>query len=190
MCSAITGDIFYTYSGNTSEVLTLAWSPDGKWIASGCVDGSVRVWDATTRRTQVTYYGHMSEVNTVAWSPDSRQVASGSSDGTVQLWDAATGKRLFTWKGHAGSVNTVAWQPGTYLLSRNEARIASGGVDATVQVWAVSGKGQPGQAMTLQGDILLYRGHSAQVTSVSWSPDGQRIASSSEDGTVQLWQAM
>ncbi len=190
VCSAITGDIFYTYSGNTSEVLTLAWSPDGKSIASGCVDGSVWVWDATTRRTQVTYDGHMSEVNTVAWSPDSRQVASGSSDGTVQLWDAATGKRLFTWKGHAGSVNTVAWQPGTYLLPRNEARIASGGVDATVQVWAVSRKGQRGQAMTLQGDILLYRGHSAQVTSVSWSPDGQRIASSSEDGTVQLWQAM
>jgi WD40 repeat protein len=190
VCSAITGDIFSTYSGNTSAVLTLAWSPDGKWIASGCVDGSVQVWDATTGRTQVTYDGHLSEVNTVAWSPDSRQVASGSSDGTVQLWDAATGKRLFTWKGHAGSVNTVAWQPGTSLLSRNEARIASGGVDATVQVWAVSGTGQRGQAMTLQGDILLYRGHSAQVTSVSWSPQGQRIASSSEDGTVQLWQAM
>jgi eukaryotic-like serine/threonine-protein kinase len=185
VCSAITGDIFSTYSGNTSEVLTLAWSPDGTWIASGCVDGSVWVWDATTRRTQATYYGHMSEVNTVAWSPDSRQIASGSSDGTVQLWDAATGKRLLTWKGHAGSVNTVAWQPGTSLLPGNEARIASGGVDATVQVWAVSGK-----AMTLHGDILLYRGHSAQVTSVSWSPDGQRIASSSEDGTVQLWQAM
>lgn len=196
VCSAMTGDILAIYSSNTSAVLALAWSPDGKWIADGCVDGNVRVWDATTGRTQVVYSGHTAEVNAVAWSPDSRQIASGSSDGTVQLWDVATGKRLFTWKGHAGSVNTVAWQPGTSLLSRNGARIASGGVDATVQVWTVSGKvqhgqrGRRGQAVTLQGDILVYEGHSAQVTSVGWSPEGQRIASSSEDGTVQLWQAM
>ena len=51
VCSAITGDIFSTYSGNTSAVLTLAWSPDGKWIASGCVDGSVQVWNATNQAT-------------------------------------------------------------------------------------------------------------------------------------------
>lgn len=195
VCSAITGDILYVYYGNTSAILTLAWSPDGTWIATGCTDGNVQVWDATTGLTQVTYSGHRAEVNAVSWSPDSRYIASASSDGTVQIWEATTGKRLFTWKGHAGSVNTVAWQPGTSLLARNEFRIASGGADATVQVWAVSAKGKGGQhgqattVPTIQGDVLLYRGHSAQVTAVSWSPDGQRIASASADGTVQLWQA-
>jgi len=67
-------------------------------------------------------------------------------------------------------------------------RIASGGADATVQVWSF-GKAS-NQAMALQGEILMYRGHSGQVMSVTWSPDGQYIASGSEDGTVQVWRAM
>jgi len=69
VCSAITGDILSIYSGNTSAVLALAWSPDDKWIASGCVDGSVQVWNAATGRTQVTYFGHTAEVNAMAWNP-------------------------------------------------------------------------------------------------------------------------
>src|SRR5207244_13268875 len=87
-----------------------------------------------------------------------------------------------------GVVNAVAWQRGPLLLTGSEARIASGGADATVQVWSF-GKAS-NQAMALQGEILMYRGHSGQVTSVTWSPDGQYIASGSADGTVQVWRAM
>lgn len=190
--SATKGGSVLTYSGHTQAVLALAWSPDGKYIASGGADGSVRIWDATTGHTYVTYRGHSAEVNAVAWSADSSQIASGGTDGTVQVWDAATGHTLLTYRGHSGGVNAVAWQPGSSLSSGHAACIASGGVDTTVQVWSF-GKAkntQSGQEKALQDRILIYRGHSGQVTSVTWSSDGQHIASGSEDGTVQVWQAM
>jgi len=190
--SATTGGLFFTYTGYAQAVLTLAWSPDGKHIASGGAGGIVQVWNATTGRTYVTYSGHSAEVQAVAWSPDSRQIASGGADGTVQVWEAATGRPLFTYRGHAGGVNAVAWQGEPLLLPGREARIASGGADATVQVWsfgrAVNRRHE--QVMALEDEILMYRGHSGQVTSVTWSPDGQYIASGSEDGTVQVWRAM
>ena len=190
--SAAAGDLFLTYSGHTQAVLSLAWSPDSKLIASSSADGIVQVWNATTGNTQVTYRGHIAAVNAIAWSPDSRLIASGGADGTVQVWDVATGRTLLTYRGHAGNVNTVAWQPGPLLLPEHGSRVASGGDDATVQVWSF-GKArntQDPQAMVLEGKILLYRGHTAQVTSVTWAPDGQFIASGSTDGTVQLWRAM
>jgi eukaryotic-like serine/threonine-protein kinase len=190
--SATTGGLFFTYTGHAQAVLTLAWSPEGKLIASGGADGIVQVWNATTGRTYVNYSGHSAEVHAVAWSPDSRQIVSGGADGTVQVWEATTGRPLFTYRGHAGGVNAVAWQGEPLLLPGREARIASGGADATVQVWsfgrAVNRRHE--QVMSLQGEILMYRGHSGQVTSVTWSPDGQYIASGSEDGTVQVWRTM
>ena len=145
--------------------------------------------NATTGYTQLTYRGHVNGVNAVAWSPDSRLIVSGGADGTVQVWDVSTGRTLLTYGGHVGGVNTVAWQPGSLLLPEHGSRVASGGDDATVQVWSF-GKAGNTQEMALEGKILIYRGHTAQVTSVTWAPDGQRIASGSADGTVQIWRAM
>ena len=187
--STMTGNLLFTYSGHTQAVLTLAWSPDGKHIASGGLDGTVQVWNAATGYTQVTYRGHVNGVNAVAWSPDSRLIVSGGADGTVQVWDVSTGRTLLTYGGHVGGVNTVAWQPGSLLLPEHGSRVASGGDDATVQVWSF-GKAGNTQEMALEGEIMIYRGHTAQVTSVTWAPDGQRIASGSADGTVQIWRAM
>ena len=191
VCSATTGIVAFTCTGHTRAVLTLAWSPDGKQIASGGADGILQIWDATTGYALFTDTSHTAGINAVAWSPDSKQIAAGSSDGIVRVWDVAKGNALFTYRGHAGSVNAVAWQQGPLLFSANETRIATGGADGTVQVWSFgkTKNAKDQQAMTLQGDVLVYRGHSDQVTSVAWSPDGERIASGSVDGTVQLWQA-
>ena len=187
--SATTGELFSTYYSHAQAVLTLAWSPDGKQLASGDAGGFVRIWNATSENTPVPYGVYAAEVNAVAWSPDGKQLASGGSDGTVRVWDVATGIILFTYSGHSGKVNALAWQKEPLLLPGHEARIASGGADNTVQVWSF-GKAAHTQAMALQGDILIYRGHSGPVTSVTWAPDGQRIASGSEDGTVQVWRAV
>jgi len=190
--SATTGEDLFFFPGLTQTVLALAWSPDGTHIVAGIADGTVQLWSATTGQIALTYSRHSASVYAVSWSPDSKLIASGGADGTVQVWDAATGRPLFTYRGHAGAVNTVAWQRGPSLSSWQEAHIASGGIDATVQVWSFGMVGDTKSLLTmaLQGKLLMYRGHSGPVTSLTWAPDGHHIASGSEDGTVQVWQAM
>jgi eukaryotic-like serine/threonine-protein kinase len=166
------GTLYLTYRGHSNVVNAVAWSPDGKRIASGGVDGTVQVWDAAKGGNLFTYHGHFDEVFAVAWSPDGKRIASSSADKTVQVWDAANGGDVFTYRGYSTPVDTVAWSP-------DGKRIASGGDDGTAQVWdAVDG-----------GNVFIYRGHSGAVQSVAWSPDGKRIASGSFDRTVQVWDA-
>ncbi|HJT58056.1 MAG TPA: serine/threonine-protein kinase [Ktedonobacteraceae bacterium] len=187
--SVAKGTLLYIYEGyGHTVVLALAWSPNGKLIASAGTDHLVRIWSAATGKTYMTYPGHSAEVLAVAWSPDGRCIASGGSDGIVQVWDVATGNTLFSYRGHSGAVNTIVWQKRSFLSSRPLARIASAGDDATVQVWWFDPRKQL-REMAQQSRTLVYRGHSGPVTSIAWSPDGQFIASGSEDGTVQVWQA-
>jgi eukaryotic-like serine/threonine-protein kinase len=82
------GTTLYTYRGHSSGVFAVAWSPDGKRLASGSQDKTVQVWDATDGGHVFTYRGHSSYVYAVAWSPDGRRLASGSLDKTVQVWSA------------------------------------------------------------------------------------------------------
>lgn len=139
---ALTGKHVYTYTGHADFVNAVAWSSDGKLIASGSGDKTVQVWDSTSGRHIYTYQGHSGSVNAVAWSPDGKRIVSGSSDGTAQVWDALTGKNAYTYRGHAdfywghltsgAPVNAVAWSPDGKL-------IASGSDDKTVQVWRSAG---------------------------------------------------
>ncbi|HLJ33512.1 MAG TPA: WD40 repeat domain-containing protein, partial [Ktedonobacteraceae bacterium] len=86
--NATTGQTMLTYSGNpaTSEAYALAWSPDGKWLASGGDDKTVHVWNASTGQTLVLFKGHTDVIWTVAWSPDGKELASTSQDSTVRIW--------------------------------------------------------------------------------------------------------
>jgi WD40 repeat protein len=120
--------------GHTLPVETVAWSPNGDYLASGSIDKTVRVWHATTANPVLTYTGHdthqnlSSTVLSVAWSPDSKHIASAGQDATVQIWDALSGQRISTYRGHNADVYAAVWSP-------NGQSLASGGDDGTDQVW-------------------------------------------------------
>ncbi len=161
-----------TLRGHTGLIGRIAWSPDGKWLASPSKDMTIRIWDAVTGKVVRTLKGHTSEVNSVAWSPDGLRLASASHDKTVRLWDAKTGKERRKLEGHSESVYSIAWSP-------DGRRLASASSDKTVHLWDA----ETGRA------LHTLAGHSSQVNSVAWSPDGRRLASASHDRTVRLWDA-
>jgi WD40 repeat protein len=105
-----------------------AFSPDGKLIACGCADGTVKVWNATTGEESLTLKGHSSAVVSVAFSPDGKRIASASVDQTVKLWDVATAQETLTLKGHSAPVASVVFSP-------DGDRLASFDGDGMVRVW-------------------------------------------------------
>jgi WD40 repeat protein len=159
-----------TLHGHRKSVVSVAFSPDSKTLATASADGTVKLWSATPTREGTDFGKLQSEGLSVAFAPDSKAMATGNADGSVTLWSAETGSLLTTLQGHSGSVPSVAFSPDGRLL-------ASGGSDHTVRLWAVA---SPRPLATLSG-------HKDRVWCVAFSPDGKTLASGGEDGAVKLW---
>jgi WD40 repeat protein len=189
-----------TLTGHTGEVLSVAFSPDGRTLASACGGGhdaqgkplgtEVQLWDTGTGPTRAILSGHTDWVRSVAFSPDGLTLASGAADKTVRLWDTRTGQTRATLTGHTSWVSSVAFSPDGKVLA------SGSGVWDQKQLRDVSGEVRLWDTRTGQVRATL-RGHTAWVRSLAFSPDGQTLASGGSGGSdaqgkplpgeVQLW---
>ncbi len=148
------------------RILSVAWSPDSKLVASASADNTVKIWNLDGTVLQ-TLRGHNDQVMSVAWSPNGKMIATGSRDKTVKLW--SRDGQLLTLKGHGDSVWSVAWSPDSKL-------VASGSADDTVKIWNLNGT-----------EVQTLIAHGSQVRAVTFSRNGLVLASSDITGKVILW---
>ena len=208
-----------TLEGHSSSVLSVAFSRNGQFLASGSLDHAVRLWDIPTGTPYSTLSGHSNWVSSVACSPNSKLVASGSYDHIVRLWNVIEGT-LYVLRGHVDRIDSVVFSPDGQL-------IVSGSHDNTMKVWdtttgtvqttlesyyhepyiglgasvhffiVFSPDGHSVMSGSTGNTVKLYdttkgtlraklEGHSDKVTSVSYSPNSQLIASKSQDSTIIL----
>ncbi|TRU47298.1 MAG: protein kinase [Microcystis aeruginosa Ma_QC_Ca_00000000_S207] len=160
-----------TLTGHSDSVLSVAYSSDSRYLASGSGDNTIKIWEVAKGKELRTLTGHSSGVYSVVYSPDGRYLASGSGDNTIKIWEVAKEKELRTLTGHSSRSLSVVYSPDSRYL-------ASGSIDNTIKIWEVAtGK-----------ELRTLTGHFSGVYSVVYSPDGRYLASASADNTIKIWE--
>ena len=166
-----------TMPGHTEAVLHVSYSPDGRHLASGGGDTTVRFWDVNTSLPKFTCKHHKNHVLCTAWSPDGTRFASSDKNGVLILWDPTTGKPIFSKKAHSKWITSIAWEP-MHLNGGKCERLITSSKDFTVKIWNVR----------TQQCLLTLSGHTDSVECAKWAGSGF-LYSASRDRTIKVWTA-
>jgi outer membrane protein assembly factor BamB len=157
-------------AGLSNNVMSVAFSPDSQFLATGGADNIVRLWNSQTGKPLRALNGHTDAIWTVAFSASGEQVISAGWDRTVRVWNSATGKQLAALRGHEDEIMDLAVSP-------DGRHIATGGADWTVRLWDLRSLKQ----------AAVLKGHNGSIYSLAFSSDGKRLFSGSGDETVRVW---
>jgi WD40 repeat protein len=159
-------------AAHNDMLLDLAFSPDGRLLATAGYDRLIKVWDVPTRKELRTLKDHSDAVYGLAFSPDGRLLASAAADRAVKVWDVATGARLYTLGDSTDWVYAVAWSP-------NGRDLAAGGVDKSIRVW---------EASKASGRLVRsVFAHEGPVLRLAYAADGKTLYSLGEDRVIKAW---
>ncbi len=157
--------------GHRSAVKSVAYSPDGKFIATGSRDNSVKLWEVATGREIRTFTGHLSTVNTIAFDPTGKLMATGSSDMSIILWEVATGKEMLRITEHNDRVTSLDF-------STDGLELASGGTGRKAYTWNVATGEKTGE----------YKTYPPQVgVNVLFSKDTKQLITGNDDGKIVIY---
>ncbi len=158
-------------AGHTGTIASLTFNPDGRILASGSTDGTVRVWDTATGQPLYTLEGHYGGITRVIFSPDGERLISLGEAGDVRVWAIRSGQLVGTLNGHVQALRGFALAP--------DGSAAAGSADGLVRIW------DPTTAEVRR----VLEAHTGHVESLAFSPDGRILATGGEDGAVRLWDA-
>lgn len=164
------GTVTKTLTGQQGTISSLAFSDDGRWLASVAEDGRITIWEVPNGRNERTLEAG-ADITALRFSPNGLTLATASEDKSITLWSLQTGQAQAKLQKHDAAVNALSFSPDGQLL-------ASGGDDRTVVIWdAASGKSK-----------RTLKGHDQTVTSLAFSPDGRTLATGSGNASVVLWE--
>jgi len=156
--------------GSIANAAGMAFSPDGKFLATSSMDGTAKLWEISSGNELHTLKGHSGPIRSIALSHDGERLVTGSFDHTAKLWDLKSGRELLTFKGHSARIHSVAISPDGKLL-------ATGSADRTLKLWDIN--------TGIEIDTL--RGHTGNVWSVAFMPDNTKLVTGSMDANAIIW---